>query len=85
MDFVNMDRDQYQLGKSKVFIKNPESVSNLSIILIHSRLTWALLISYFTSLSLYTSDVKKTPRSLKSKHGCQILRTKIKLESIFGV
>ncbi|XP_060576801.1 unconventional myosin-Ie-like isoform X2 [Ruditapes philippinarum] len=26
MDFVNMDRDQYQLGKSKVFIKNPESL-----------------------------------------------------------
>ena len=27
MTSVNMDRDQYQLGKSKVFIKNPESVS----------------------------------------------------------
>lgn len=24
---VNMDTDQYQLGKTKVFIKNPESVS----------------------------------------------------------
>ena len=27
MNSVNMDNDQYQLGKSKVFIKNPESVS----------------------------------------------------------
>ncbi|XP_053405072.1 unconventional myosin-Ie-like [Mercenaria mercenaria] len=26
MNFVNMDRDQYQLGKTKVFIKNPESL-----------------------------------------------------------
>ncbi|KAL4227974.1 Unconventional myosin-If [Mactra antiquata] len=26
MNSVNMDRDQYQLGKSKVFIKNPESL-----------------------------------------------------------
>ena len=26
MNFVQMDTDQYQLGKTKVFIKNPESV-----------------------------------------------------------
>lgn len=26
MNFVNMDPDQYQLGRSKVFIKNPESL-----------------------------------------------------------
>ena len=31
MDFVNMDRDQFQLGKTKVFIKNPESVSRIQI------------------------------------------------------
>ena len=29
MSSVNMDKDQYQLGKTKVFIKNPESVSGL--------------------------------------------------------
>ena len=27
MNNVNMDNDQYQLGRTKVFIKNPESVS----------------------------------------------------------
>ena len=27
MRSVNMDADQYQMGRSKVFIKNPESVS----------------------------------------------------------
>lgn len=27
MNTVNMDREQFQLGKTKVFIKNPESVS----------------------------------------------------------
>ena len=27
MDSVNMDPDQWQLGKTKVFIKSPESVS----------------------------------------------------------
>ena len=26
MNFVKMDNDQYQMGKTKVFIKNPESV-----------------------------------------------------------
>lgn len=31
MNFVNMDRDQFQLGKTKVFIKNPESVSKQSL------------------------------------------------------
>lgn len=24
---VNMDADQYQMGRSKIFVKNPESVS----------------------------------------------------------
>ena len=28
MNFVNMDRDQFQLGRTKVFIKNPEAVSD---------------------------------------------------------
>ena len=27
MKSVNMDADQYQLGKTKVFVKNPESVN----------------------------------------------------------
>ena len=27
MDSVRMEQDQYQLGRTKVFIKNPESVS----------------------------------------------------------
>ena len=27
MNSVNMEPDQWQLGKSKVFVKNPESVS----------------------------------------------------------
>lgn len=27
MSHVNMDSDQWQLGKTKVFVKNPESVS----------------------------------------------------------
>lgn len=26
MNAVNMDKDQYQLGKTKVFVKNPESL-----------------------------------------------------------
>lgn len=30
MNYVNMDADQWQLGKTKVFIKNPESVSHSS-------------------------------------------------------
>ncbi len=25
---VNMDNDQYQMGRTKVFVKNPESVTN---------------------------------------------------------
>lgn len=29
MSHVNMDNDQWQLGKTKVFVKNPESVSLL--------------------------------------------------------
>lgn len=29
MTTVNMDADQWQLGKTKVFIKNPESVSQI--------------------------------------------------------
>lgn len=28
MHAVNMERDQWQMGKTKVFIKAPESVSN---------------------------------------------------------
>lgn len=27
---VNMDNDQYQMGRTKVFVKNPESVLSLS-------------------------------------------------------
>ncbi len=27
MNHVNMDNEQYQLGRTKVFVKNPESVS----------------------------------------------------------
>lgn len=27
MNTVNMENDQWQLGKTKVFVKNPESVS----------------------------------------------------------
>ena len=27
MNYVKMDNDQYQMGRTKVFIKNPESVS----------------------------------------------------------
>ena len=27
MNYVKMDNDQYQMGRTKVFIKNPESVN----------------------------------------------------------
>lgn len=28
---VNMDNDQYQMGKTKIFVKNPESVTVLVV------------------------------------------------------
>ena len=32
MNYVKMDNDQYQMGRTKVFIKNPESVSKRNTI-----------------------------------------------------
>lgn len=43
---VNMDPDQYQLGKSKVFIKAPESVSMAG----HKSINMKLLLKYMAFL-----------------------------------
>lgn len=33
MNTVNMDNDQWQLGKTKVFVKNPESVRYFDVVI----------------------------------------------------
>lgn len=50
MNSVNMDRDQWQMGKTKLFVKAPESVRQLlpfACIYIHTR------IHLYTSSGMY--------------------------------
>ena len=39
MQSVNMEMDQWQMGKTKVFIKNPESVRKIKVCCIFKSLT----------------------------------------------
>lgn len=45
---VNMDNDQYQMGRTKVFVKNPESVTSAP----DNQILLRLLLFVITSLPL---------------------------------
>lgn len=48
---VNMDTDQYQMGRTKVFVKNPESVTDFSYTVFHCGLCFVSALIRGANLS----------------------------------
>lgn len=52
---VNMDNDQYQMGRTKVFVKNPESVIKKDTYVVAGTDAEILLVPLWACISSYVS------------------------------
>ena len=58
MTAVNMEPDQWQLGRTKVFIKSPESVSLSCIIHIHISVLYMYVLNKFNFIDRYNESLQ---------------------------
>ena len=68
---VNMDNDQYQMGRTKVFVKNPESVTNFFYIYIS---VWVIFDWWWNLIKWQIPELKRTVHP-KIKNTCFLLHS----------
>lgn len=71
MNYVNMDNDQYQMGRTKVFIKNPESVrdstESIKISTLECHYVLQILECYLSAIQFSRFSVVSVGRDARKK------------------